>query len=118
MGEAPAPHSGFWGEPELRLWARVANAPFVLAIKAYQFTLSPILGRSCRYHPTCSWFGLTAYRRFGPVLGTWLTVGRILRCHPMAKGGFDPVPLAASKECKHAPGPTPGSRVKGQRAEN
>jgi len=93
MGDPRPSRAGFFGEPGLSLWARTVNIPFVLAIKVYQFTLSPIFGRSCRYQPTCSWFGLTAYRRFGPIRGTRLTAGRILRCHPLAKGGFDPVPM-------------------------
>ncbi len=107
MCEPQASQTGFFGELGLPWWAKASNVPFVLAIKAYQFTLSPILGRSCRYHPTCSWFGLTAYRRFGPVRGTWLTASRILRCHPMAKGGFDPVPIGVPPNGK--PTATAGS---------
>lgn len=86
--------SGFLGTPSLPLWAKIGNTPFILLIKFYQFTLSPIMGRSCRYQPTCSWFGLDAYRTHGPFRGTLLTTGRILRCHPFAKGGYDPVPPA------------------------
>lgn len=89
---APGGGGGFFGEAGLAWWWVVLNVPFVLGIKLYQVTLSPILGRQCRYHPTCSWYGLTAYRRFGPVRGTVLTGWRILRCHPFVKGGVDEVP--------------------------
>jgi len=74
------------------LWARLGNLPFIAVIKLYQFTLSPILGRQCRFTPTCSWYGLEAYRTYGPVRGTWMTVRRVLRCNPFVRGGYDPVP--------------------------
>jgi putative membrane protein insertion efficiency factor len=80
------------GMPRLAWWARAGNVPFSVAIKAYQYTLSPLIGRQCRFSPTCSWYGLEAYRRHGPIRGTWLTVRRILRCNPLVKGGYDPVP--------------------------
>lgn len=67
--------------------------PFIALIKLYQFTLSPLLGRQCRFHPTCSWYGLEAYRRFGAAKGTRLTMRRLARCHPFSKGGYDPVPV-------------------------
>lgn len=84
---APAPSR------PLPLWARIGNAPFIAMIKMYQFTLSPIIGRQCRFSPTCSWYGLGAYREHGPIRGTWLTAWRILRCNPFVKGGYDPVPI-------------------------
>lgn len=73
--------------------ARACNIPFVLVIRLYRVTLSPLIGNQCRYEPTCSRFGLEAYRLHGPVRGSLLTLRRILRCHPFAKGGYDPVPL-------------------------
>jgi uncharacterized protein len=82
--------------PRLPRWMRVGNAPFIAAIKLYQFTLSPLIGRQCRFSPTCSWYGLEAYRRHGPIRGTWLTVRRIVRCNPFVKGGYDPVPVETS----------------------
>lgn len=90
----------------LPLWARVLNAPFIGTIKLYQFTLSPVLGKQCRFHPTCSWYGLEAYRTHGPFKGTWLTVRRILRCNPFVQGGYDPVPPAHfSPSSPELPGP-------------
>ncbi|XVJ60817.1 MAG: membrane protein insertion efficiency factor YidD [Tepidisphaera sp.] len=88
-GGTPPTHTHF---PPLPLWARAGNLPFIAIIKLYQFTLSPIMGRQCRFSPTCSWYGLDAYRTHGPIKGTWLTASRILRCNPFVKGGYDPVP--------------------------
>ncbi|MCC5824422.1 MAG: membrane protein insertion efficiency factor YidD [Phycisphaerales bacterium] len=73
--------------------ARLGNIPFVLLIRLYRVTLSPFIGGQCRYEPTCSRYGLEAYRLYGPVRGSLLTLRRILRCHPFVKGGYDPVPL-------------------------
>ncbi len=78
--------------PILPLWMRIGNAPFIALIKLYQFTLSPVSGRACRFWPTCSWYGLEAYRTHGPIVGTRLTVWRILRCNPFGGHGYDPVP--------------------------
>lgn len=66
--------------------------PMVALIKLYQITLSPVLGRQCRFHPTCSWYALEAYRTHGPCRGTRLALKRLTRCHPLNKGGYDAVP--------------------------
>ena len=63
-------------------------------IRLYQVTLTPWLGGHCRYEPTCSAYTIEAIAQYGPWRGTWLGVKRILRCHPLAKGGYDPVPPA------------------------
>ena len=65
---------------------------FLLLIKIYQFLLSPLLGASCRYTPTCSQYGIEAIKKHGPFKGFWLTVKRIVRCHPWGGHGHDPVP--------------------------
>ncbi len=65
----------------------------VAMIKLYQITLSSVLGRQCRFHPTCSWYALEALRTHGPLRGTRLAIRRLSRCHPLSKGGYDPVPL-------------------------
>ena len=66
----------------------------ILPIRAYQRLISPLTPPSCRYHPSCSAYAITAIQRHGAgkgfVLGTW----RVLRCNPWSKGGFDPVPEA------------------------
>jgi len=62
------------------------------AIRIYQLTLSPIMGTQCKYHPSCSRYGMEAIRRYGTLKGGALTAWRILRCNPFSKGGEDPVP--------------------------
>lgn len=61
-------------------------------IRVYQRVISPLLAPHCRFHPTCSQYGIEALRRFGLVKGCWLTLRRILKCHPLNQGGDDPVP--------------------------
>jgi hypothetical protein len=71
---------------------RLATAPVYL----YRWTLSPFLGRQCRFHPTCSAYALEAIERHGAIKGWGLALRRILRCHPWGASGFDPVPEKAS----------------------
>ncbi|MBS1171751.1 MAG: hypothetical protein H6R12_581 [Proteobacteria bacterium] len=61
-------------------------------LRAYQYALSPLLGRSCRFFPTCSDYGIEAIGRYGAIKGSYLAVRRVLRCHPWHPGGYDPVP--------------------------
>ena len=61
-------------------------------IRLYQKTISPLLGDVCRYYPSCSNYGLEAIRSHGAIKGSLLAAWRILRCHPWAAGGVDPVP--------------------------
>ncbi|QJD97593.1 membrane protein insertion efficiency factor YidD [Mucilaginibacter robiniae] len=68
------------------------GALFIALIRGYQFLISPILGASCRYTPTCSQYGLEAIRKYGPFKGGWLTLKRIVRCNPWGGHGHDPVP--------------------------
>lgn len=72
---------------------RVLSAPLVLLVRLYQVTLGPFLGGQCRYHPTCSHYAVQALKEHGPVRGSLLTLRRIARCHPFARGGYDPVPV-------------------------
>jgi putative membrane protein insertion efficiency factor len=78
--------------PSDQALARVAIA----AIDGYRDTLSPAIGRSglarCLFTPSCSAYGREAIRRYGLPRGGWLAAGRILRCNPWSKGGYDPVP--------------------------
>jgi hypothetical protein len=64
----------------------------VAFILLYRATLSPIMGRFCRFEPTCSHYGEQAFRRFGFFTALGLTLWRILRCQPFGKAGYDPVP--------------------------
>lgn len=64
----------------------------ILLIRIYQVTLSPWLGKSCRYTPTCSNYGIEAIGKYGFFKGGWLTFKRILSCNPWGGSGYDPVP--------------------------
>ncbi len=63
-----------------------------LLIRLYQWTVSPLLGPACRFHPSCSQYALEAVLRFGVLRGSALAIARLARCHPWHPGGFDPVP--------------------------
>tara|TARA_B100000497_G_C7316276_1_gene211856 strand:+ start:267 stop:506 length:240 start_codon:yes stop_codon:yes gene_type:complete len=60
-------------------------------IKIYKFLISPLLGNSCRYLPTCSEYSIEALQTYGFFKGVFLSIKRILSCHPWGSGGFDPV---------------------------
>lgn len=62
------------------------------AIRGYRRLLSPLLGKNCRYTPTCSAYALEAITRYGSMRGGWMAAKRIGRCHPFREGGNDPVP--------------------------
>ena len=63
-----------------------------LLIRAYRYLVSPLLGPTCRYSPSCSDYALEAIRLHGPLRGTWLGLRRVSRCHPWGGHGYDPVP--------------------------
>ena len=64
----------------------------IVLVAAYRYALSPMLGRSCRFHPSCSAYAQEALERHGALRGVWLALRRIGRCHPWHHGGYDPVP--------------------------
>lgn len=64
----------------------------VLLIKLYQYTLSPFIGRSCRYTPTCSVYSIGAIKKYGPIKGGFMAIRRIVSCNPWGGSGYDPVP--------------------------
>ena len=64
----------------------------IFSVRLYQRFVSPLLGPTCRFSPTCSHYMIEAIQRYGPWRGGWMGLGRILRCHPFNKGGEDPVP--------------------------
>jgi uncharacterized protein len=74
---------------EPKRWTGVLAA---LPIRLYQLVLSPLLGRNCRFSPSCSSYAIEALGRFGVLRGGILAVRRLGRCHPLGSSGFDPVP--------------------------
>ncbi|WNB92085.1 membrane protein insertion efficiency factor YidD [Bacillus sp. NEB1478] len=65
---------------------------FIGIIRFYQLWISPLTPPSCRFYPTCSYYGIEAFSRHGVIKGMWLTTVRILKCHPFHPGGVDLVP--------------------------
>lgn len=66
------------------------------AIRAYQWTIAPLLGANCRYLPSCSEYAHEALGLHGPITGSWLATKRVCRCHPWGGSGYDPVPLSST----------------------
>ena len=66
--------------------------PFIVVIKIYQLLISPLFPPSCRFTPTCSQYSLEALKEYGILKGGWLSLKRILKCHPWGGSGYDPVP--------------------------
>ncbi len=65
---------------------------FILPIRLYQATLSPLLGPKCRHEPSCSQYAVEAIQEWGVLKGMWLGMKRISKCHPWGTFGYDPVP--------------------------
>jgi len=79
--------------PMRRVFSFLARLPRLLLIglvRVYQYVLSPHLGRTCRFHPTCSSYAIQAFRKYGALKGLVLSVHRLLRCHPWGGHGYDP----------------------------
>jgi uncharacterized protein len=80
-------------------------------IRLYQWTVSPLLGTTCRFYPSCSHYALEAIERFGVLRGGWLTLRRLGRCHPWHPGGLDPVPPAPLAGITSSAGSNPGASI-------
>ena len=89
---------------------RIVQHVAIACIDVYKRVLSPLLGPRCRFHPSCSDYARGCLVRFGPWRGTVLALGRLMRCHPFHRGGFDPVPPAHE-------GALPPARDKARAAE-
>lgn len=64
----------------------------IALVRFYRYAISPMLGRNCRFHPTCSEYAIEAIERYGALRGGWMAAKRVGRCHPFNPGGYDPVP--------------------------
>jgi uncharacterized protein len=85
-----------WGAADVvRGLARTPQAAAIVFIRLYQQCVSPYLGPRCRFHPSCSHYACEAVEAHGFLRGCWLSLRRLLRCHPFHPGGFDPVPAAS-----------------------
>jgi len=69
----------------------IAKLAALELLKAYKWAISPLLPPACRYVPTCSEYAIEAVERFGVLRGSGMALLRLLRCHPFARGGYDPV---------------------------
>lgn len=76
---------------------RLLSLPLLAILWVYRRFVSPALPPSCRYYPSCSAYAEEAVRLHGPIVGPYLALRRLLRCHPYAAGGPDPVPPRAAK---------------------
>jgi hypothetical protein len=96
LADAPTTSEDLPNEPTSRPvvkgLAAVPQFLLILGVRLYQVALSPLLGGSCRYFPSCSAYAIEALERHGAMRGSWLAIRRIGRCHPFRPGGYDPVP--------------------------
>jgi putative membrane protein insertion efficiency factor len=69
---------------------RIPGHVLIGLVRVYQWTLSPIIGRQCRFTPTCSNYFIEAVRKYGALRGSLRGIWRICRCHPFHPGGYDP----------------------------
>jgi putative membrane protein insertion efficiency factor len=76
-----------------KLFRAIVDLPgrvLIIVVRLYQWLLSPLLGRHCRFEPSCSRYFIGAVQKYGAIRGTWLGIVRICRCHPWNPGGYDP----------------------------
>lgn len=86
----PGPQSPV-SPPGWTVWLRQLPASVLIGlVRVYQFTLSPLIGRSCRFQPTCSHYFIACVQQDGACRGAWRGLKRIARCHPFHPGGYDP----------------------------
>ncbi len=85
------PSNRYWNRSG-RVFRAMAIALPVALVKIYQYCISPLLPRVCRFEPSCSVYAVEALRKHGVFKGVWLAVLRILRCNPWGGSGYDPVP--------------------------
>ena len=71
--------------------------PLILLVRFYQVAISPFTPSTCRYNPTCSHYAIEALKKRGLIIGGWLSLKRIISCHPWGGSGYDPVPEKENK---------------------
>ena len=71
----------------MHIWGRL----FIALVRVYQVCIAPFLFPCCRFYPSCSEYAIDAINRYGPMKGSYLSLRRLLRCHPWHRGGYDPV---------------------------
>ena len=71
---------------------KVITFPLIMLIRVYQLIISPILGSNCRFMPTCSEYAIESFKSYGLIKGFFLTIKRIVKCHPWGSHGYDPIP--------------------------
>lgn len=76
---------------------KALSALLIGLIQAYRYCISPLLGARCRFSPTCSQYARQSVEIYGAFKGSWLALVRILKCHPLHSGGYDPVPKNTHK---------------------
>lgn len=76
----------------------IAKKCLLALIGFYRYAISPLMGRNCRFHPSCSEYAQEAVQRHGALRGGWLALRRVGRCHPFHPGGYDPVPEPLHKD--------------------
>lgn len=89
----------------IRTISRWPSQLAIVLIRGYQLFISPMLGPTCRFAPSCSHYACACLRDHGLVRGSWLTLGRLSRCHPWHPGGFDPPPPALGRATQPEPEP-------------
>ena len=75
-----------------RTTAELFKGGMIILIRLYQHTFSLLLGPCCRFTPSCSTYALLSVQRFGVIEGSYLALKRVIKCHPLHRGGYDPVP--------------------------
>ena len=90
----------------------------VIPIRIYQYAISPMMASHCRHYPTCSAYAITALETHGAVKGLFLTLKRLLRCHPWSPGGYDPVPGTSHSRCACSSSPQSAAPIDAHSATN
>ena len=71
---------------------KIVISPFVFLVKIYQNIISPLFPPTCRYTPTCSEYAIQSLKKYGLIKGVYLSIKRIVNCHPWGGSGYDPIP--------------------------